>query len=272
MDLENGREIADIATGTLHNVMNILNTVAVSLRVATGRTMEQPIEQYKKASRMLAENLDRLDQFVLTDPKGPKLMEYFVKFAQVLEADTRELREEMTKIQGMIGSIVEIVAAQQRYAGTSKIEEVSPKRVVEDALTLQSTFLARHEIRVVRDFEQTPSVRVSKIKLFHVLVNLIKNGSEAMTAQPQRQRELTVSTRHGEDKVRIHVRDTGLGISEEVMGRIFSHGFTTKQDGHGFGLHSCKNYVEGMDGRIWAVSDGPGQGAVFSIELPVANR
>jgi signal transduction histidine kinase len=74
----------------------------------------------------------------------------------------------------------------------------------------------------------------------------------------------------GTDRTRITVTDNGVGIPPENMARIFNHGFTTKKDGHGFGLHSGANAAKEMGGSLTAHSDGPGKGATFTLELPTA--
>jgi signal transduction histidine kinase len=70
-------------------------------------------------------------------------------------------------------------------------------------------------------------------------------------------------------KLRICVQDQGEGIAAENLTRIFSHGFTTRKDGHGFGLHSCVLAAKEMGGSLTAHSDGPGKGATFALELPI---
>ncbi len=74
------------------------------------------------------------------------------------------------------------------------------------------------------------------------------------------------------DRVRITIADNGVGISPNNLTRIFSHGFTTKKDGHGFGLHSGANAAREMGGALTARSDGPGKGAEFTLELPTTTR
>jgi signal transduction histidine kinase len=70
------------------------------------------------------------------------------------------------------------------------------------------------------------------------------------------------------DRVRITIADNGVGIAAEHLTRIFNHGFTTKKDGHGFGLHSGANAAKEMGGTLTAHSDGSGKGAEFTLELP----
>jgi signal transduction histidine kinase len=71
------------------------------------------------------------------------------------------------------------------------------------------------------------------------------------------------------ERVRISISDNGIGIPPENLTRIFSHGFTTKKDGHGFGLHSGANAAREMGGSLSVASEGPGQGATFTVELPL---
>jgi signal transduction histidine kinase len=70
--------------------------------------------------------------------------------------------------------------------------------------------------------------------------------------------------------VKISVTDNGIGITQENLTRIFSHGFTTKREGHGFGLHSGAIAAREMGGALYARSDGPGKGATFVLELPLS--
>jgi signal transduction histidine kinase len=69
--------------------------------------------------------------------------------------------------------------------------------------------------------------------------------------------------------LRIRVEDDGEGIAPENLARIFTHGFTTRKNGHGFGLHSCVLAAKEMAGILTAQSEGPGKGAVFTLELPI---
>lgn len=75
--------------------------------------------------------------------------------------------------------------------------------------------------------------------------------------------------RWGADRIRIVVEDAGVGLAPENLTRIFSHGFTTKRDGHGFGLHSGANTARQLGGSLWAESKGLGCGATFILELPL---
>ncbi len=75
--------------------------------------------------------------------------------------------------------------------------------------------------------------------------------------------------RAGNDRVRIEVRDTGVGLEREQLTRIFAHGYTTKRNGHGFGLHSGALAAKQLGGSLWAESEGHGCGAAFILDLPM---
>ena len=121
---------------------------------------------------------------------------------------------------------------------------------------------------VVRRFEEIPEVAVDQHKLLQILVNLVQNARQAMDGCRGEQ-ELTLEVaRAGEGRVRVTVTDTGCGIAAADLVRVFHMGFTTREEGHGFGLHSAANAATEMGGRLWAESEGTGRGARFVLELP----
>ncbi len=116
-----------------------------------------------------------------------------------------------------------------------------------------------------------PQVTVDKHKALQILVNLLRNAKHAMDEFETSEKRLTLRIRQQDDSiVALSVIDTGCGIPPENLTRIFSHGFTTRRDGHGFGLHSAALAAQQMGGRLLAHSDGPGRGATFTFELPLA--
>jgi two-component system, NtrC family, sensor kinase len=112
---------------------------------------------------------------------------------------------------------------------------------------------------------------VDRHRVLQILINLLRNAKYAMDGQKESDRRLVIRVGPASPgRVQITVRDTGAGIARENLIKIFSHGFTTKKDGHGFGLHSGANAAKEMGGSLTADSDGLGQGATFTLELPVA--
>ena len=118
-----------------------------------------------------------------------------------------------------------------------------------------------------------PAVAVDKHKVLQILVNLVRNAKYAMEEQGRDDKQLEIGIwAQSPEQVRIAIKDNGTGILPENLVRIFSHGFTTKSDGHGFGLHSSALVARELGGSLWAESGGPGAGATFILELPVAAK
>jgi C4-dicarboxylate-specific signal transduction histidine kinase len=160
---------------------------------------------------------------------------------------------------------------QQRYAsGTSLAEPCQAADLVEEALHISAISLNRHGITVVRHYEPAPDVYVARHKVLQILVNLIRNAKYAMDETGKLEKPMTIAVEEAGERVRIVVRDQGVGIPRENLTKIFQFGFTTRKDGHGFGLHSSANAARDLNGRLSAHSDGPDTGATFTLELPVA--
>jgi signal transduction histidine kinase len=131
--------------------------------------------------------------------------------------------------------------------------------------------LNRHNIHLERDHESVPPMAVDKHQVLQILLNLVRNAEDSVNEAAKPEKLIWVRIRRaGDDRVRIEVRDNGVGLAPESLTRIFAHGFTTKPQGHGFGLHSGALAAKQLGGRLWAESDGPGQGAIFTLEIPLA--
>jgi signal transduction histidine kinase len=265
--------MADIAAGTLHNVGNLLNSVKASVEAMENVMRVTPLESLTKANKLLGENIDRLDDFILTDPRGKKLMHYYLKIEEPIQDACDQLGQNIKRVMEKIISISDVIAAQQSYAGVGGLtEKVKLADIIEDAITMQTGSISRHKIILVRDYADIPEIFVQKAKLVHILVNLIKNAKDAMIGTAPENKVLALSITRDERAIIIKVKDSGCGIAAENLTKIFSHGFTTKKGGHGFGLHSCANYMKEMGGEIWAESGGVGKGAAFVLEFKNAKE
>ena len=114
-----------------------------------------------------------------------------------------------------------------------------------------------------------PEISIQKHKLLQILVNLIDNAKYACDDSGRLDKRLTVRVSHENGLVRVAVADNGVGIPAENLTKIFSHGFTTRKNGHGFGLHSAALAAREMGGALLGRSEGAGLGATFTVELPI---
>ena len=116
-----------------------------------------------------------------------------------------------------------------------------------------------------------PAITVDKHRVLQILVNLIRNAKYACEDSGRSDKRITIRVTRCAIGVAIAVVDNGVGILAENMSRIFSHGFTTRPGGHGFGLHSAALAAQELKGALRVASDGPGCGATFRLELPITS-
>jgi PAS domain S-box-containing protein len=264
--------MAEVATGVLHNVGNVLNSVNVSASLLSERLGQFPTQNIIKAADLLRQHRAGLAAFLAEDPKGKVLIGYLETVAEHLANEQKEMIEEVQNLATNVEHIKEIVAMQQNYARLCGVVETLPAaELVEDAIRLNLGAFERHGVVLVRDFHEVPPVTVDKHKVLQILVNLLRNAKYAIDEQDPPKKQLTLRIEpHSADSIRISVCDNGIGIAPENLTRIFGHGFTTRRDGHGFGLHSGALAAKEMGGCLTAASEGLGAGATFCLELPVA--
>lgn len=272
LDIARQAGMAEIATNVLHNVGNVLNSVNISADLLTRKLKTSKVLSFGKAMQLINEHAHDLGEFLTHDEKGKLLPGYLSQLDQALIAEQASMTEELMQLSNSVDHIKEIVATQQSYAGAPRLTEyLNINNLLEDALRMNSGALTRHQVTVIKDCHDVPDVLADKHRLLLILINLISNAKYAMSRMEDRARKMTLSVKVVDnDMLQISVKDEGEGIPAENLTQIFAHGFTTRQDGHGFGLHSCALAAIEMNGHLRAFSDGPGQGALFILELPVA--
>ena len=214
-----------------------------------------------------------LPGFFDQNPKGRQLLDYLVKLDKNLAHEQKGILREIDTLLGNILHIKEIVAMQQDYARVSGvIETLDVEDLVEDALRLNSGALDSYAIKLVRECSEMQPVAVDKHKALQILVKLISDAKHAFDDSPENGKQITLRIANANDRVRISVIDNGIGIPAENLIRIFNHGFTTKKDGHGFGLHSGALTAKDLGGTLTAFSEGTGRGSEFTLEIPLQKK
>jgi signal transduction histidine kinase len=261
---------AEIATNVLHNVGNVLNSVNVSAGLMAAALRQSRLPGLPRALALMQDHAADLGEFLSHDEKGRLLPGYLDSVARVLAQEQERQMDELARLVKSIDHIKEIVTTQQSHAGgMGVIEPVNASDLAEDALRLQGGSLARHAVTVVREFGPVPILPLDRGRVLQILVNLVSNAKNAMSAVAG-PHQLTLRIELvGNSLLRISVRDAGEGITPENLTRIFAHGFTTREAGHGFGLHSSALAARQMGGTLTAASEGAGKGATFTLELPV---
>ena len=266
--------MAEIAANVLHNVGNVLTSVNVSANLAIERVRSSKVDRLAMAVALIHDHGSDLGHYLTSDPTGRLLPEYLSTVAQELALEREDIGGELRRLVKNIDHIMDIVATQQTHVGpTSITEPTEVEDLLADAVRVNAEALESHNINVVRALGKLPLVSLDKVRVLVILVNLVSNAQAAMAAMAVRPRVLTLSAEICGDaanhRLRITVEDSGEGIRPEHLARIFTHGFTTRARGHGYGLHSCALAAREMGGTLTAASEGPGRGATFVLDIPV---
>lgn len=264
--------MAEVATGVLHNVGNVLNSVNVSANLLMDQLKGSRVGSLKKAAEIIVEHQDNLAEFVTHDKRG----QHFPKLLEELAANLNDQRDsqldEITLLLNNIEHVKEIISMQQSYArmrGTA--ETVDLVELTQDALRIVDTSLNRHGVHVNCQFKDTRTINSEKHKILQILTNLISNAKNALDASDAEDKQITLGIYETDEWVWVVVKDNGIGIPEENLNKIFNHGFTTRKEGHGFGLHSCATAAQELGGSL-TVQSKEGEGAKFVLKLPFDHK
>jgi len=263
--------MAEVATSVLHNVGNVLNSVNVSATIISKALKVSETANIARVVALIQKHSENLGEFITRDPRGKQIPNFLAALSQHIAVEQNSLFKEVETLKQHIEHIKNIVAMQQSYAKAAGVTEiVNIVDLVEYALRLNLGSLKRHNVQLVRNFDpKLPEITVDKHKVLQILVNLIRNAKQACTESDQREKTVSMTLRNGGDHLEISVSDNGIGIPPENLTRIFSHGFTTMRGGHGFGLHSGALAAKEMDGSLAVYSGGLGEGATFTLKLPL---
>jgi signal transduction histidine kinase len=266
--------MAEVATNVLHNVGNVLNGVNVLASAMVSQLQKSKVSGVSRLAGLLSQHQSDLGHFMTEDAGGKYGPGHLERLGTHLTDEQNRLTEKATLLMESVQHVKEIVAMQQNYAKVSGLwETVAPAEIVEDALKMCEEALTRHEIEGVRDYAETPPGTLDRHKVLQILFNLIDNARHACIERQGPHRQIVVKIRRPETlRVRMEISDNGIGIQPENMRQIFTPGFSTRKDGHGFGLHSSILAAQDMGGHLTVHSTGHGAGATFILDLPLTAK
>ncbi|HXN80915.1 MAG TPA: HAMP domain-containing sensor histidine kinase [Myxococcales bacterium] len=261
--------MADVATSVLHNVGNVLNSVNVSAAVLMDAVSRSRSTGLANAADLLQAHSGDLPGFFARDERAPRLVEYLGQLAKAAVTEQGALKKELEGLQTNIDHIKTIVNMQQSHAKRGgMVEELDVEELVEGAVRLSLVENEHSPVQLLRDYAAPFKVSTDRHKVSQILLNLITNAKQALGEEPGRN-QITVRSRSATGRLVIEVQDTGCGIPSENLTRVFNYGFTTKTDGHGFGLHASGCAAIELGGSLRCTSEGPGTGATFTLDLPL---
>ncbi|MGC8998467.1 MAG: ATP-binding protein, partial [Candidatus Bathyarchaeia archaeon] len=255
-------------------LMESLEKARRELRVYADQ-LEQKVEERTRELREIQDRLLRAQRLAVIgelagmvghDLRNPLTSiagaTYYIKrrLDKTIDGKVREMIELIEKNIGYSNKIINDLLDYSREIKLDIIE-TSPKALVDDAL---ASVEVPKNIRIVKRVDGALGMRADYEKVKRVLVNLIRNAVDAMPKGGT----LTIKCRRKSEKVEFVVADTGVGMSEETLKKLWTPLFTTKAKGMGFGLSICKRFVEAHGGTI-TVKSTLGRGSTFKVTLPI---
>lgn len=261
--------MAEIATNVLHNVGNLLNSIKLSAFRAHNTVDSCQVSFLTSVADLVEEHEDDLATFVAHDERGKVLPRFLRQMSDHLLGMQKAALEELTKLARSIDNVKQIISVPQPTAGTPGTPEpTSIPGLVEDALEVSASAESR-QITVQRQHADLDPIVTDKNKVLQILINLIRNAIDSVVSHGCKEPRIGIRSDAGDaGRVRIMINDNGAGIDPEDEKQIFHHGFSTKPDGHGFGLHWAAMAASELGGAITVDNHGIGKGATFILELP----
>lgn len=262
---------AEVAISVLHNIGNLLNTAVTSSQILHDYLRKDNNILLRKANNMLRKNIDDIPRFVNNDPKGKKLFQFYLDLEEKMDEKNQYFIRQTERLLESIDSMKKVVTAQQSFASAPSMrEKFNLKEIVQETVLMLEDKMAQFSIALEFTGADDCLVLVDKTKVIQIVMNLCNNAIEAINEAQSDIRFISIDIARNSSQWKMSISDTGNGIAEENLQRVFNHGFTTKEHGHGFGLHSCANYMTEMKGSMEAQNRTDGQrGAVFVSYFPI---
>jgi PAS domain S-box-containing protein len=261
---------AEVAISVLHNVGNILNSVNTSISTLKETNQGINLDNFIRALNLLEQHQDDLNEFTTKDPQGKLVFSYLSRICTYFKEQQQETDTALNEMAKHISHITDIISVQQTNARSlGMVENADICKVVEDTLKVDANMIFRHNIALVRQFEDVPLFMMDRHKVIQIMLNLFKNAIDSLLLSDHEEKKIVVNIKQLNDTVIIEVADNGVGVDSQHMDKLFSYGFTTKKDGHGFGLHGSANFAKEMGGELTCRSQGVGEGAAFCLMLPM---
>jgi len=271
--LETSRQagMAQVATGVLHNVGNVLNSVNISTNILRDTITANPnLQLLHQATELMRSQGDGLHRFLADDQRGRLVPALIMEVVGQLLISQGDMTRELDHLAQNVEHIKQIVAMQQGYAKSGGVvQNVKPAELMEESMRMTQASAERHGVQFRSNFSDVPSMETDRHQVLHILVNFMTNAVQAVKVRPDGGRQVTLHLAHNAGRIMFTVEDNGSGISAENLQKVFQHGFTTRKDGHGFGLHSGAIAARNMGGSVKVYSPGLGLGARFTLDLPL---
>jgi len=276
MDAAREAGMAEVASGVLHNVGNVLNSLNVSADVLVNGAKHSELVRIEELAQLLRTHENDLSAFLAAEGRAKHLREFVEQLSSQRRLESNARLSELSRLRSNLDHVAHVIGSQQAMVrGTALNEPVALSALTRDVVKLVDPTYRRHQIDLVVKVDALPTITLDRVRLVQVLVNILTNAKDAVKSQARdaRRVELTVrrvkpnADQQDDGVIRIEITDNGIGVDAETLPFLFTQGFTTKESGSGIGLHFCAVAVKCMNGTISALSEGPGHGTTFRIDL-----
>jgi signal transduction histidine kinase len=265
--------MAETAAEVLHNIGNAVNSANCCVENLNQSLLNSKLSGLGKGIALLKQASHSPRVFFEQDPRAPKLVEYLTQLNNSLEQEQSEKGQELSRLQGTIRHIRDVISAQNHLQFESEfLQETKISELLDELRMIIEPKLEKKRVDLNINVESDDSLLLNRNRMVQVLLNLAKNAIESMSGPDCENRALKIRVQSDPEATHFEITDTGKGFDESIRNRLFSQGFTTRQGGSGLGLHYCANAIHQAGGSISALSDGPGKGATFRIRLPHQHR
>ena len=273
VDTSRAAGMAEMATGVLHDIGNVLNSVKVSTGVIQKHFQNSAFDNLEKISNLIDEHADDFSGFVTQDVRGQKIPPYIARVTSVLRDERKRVDDEFQEIVCNVERVSQIVSAQNEVAKTVCLkQDLDVAELIDESISAAQLVPGDKTVSIATELQDgLPVVNSDRHKILQIVTHLIKNSLDSVIESAAAKPTVKIEALHKNGFVEIHIRDNGVGIPKERLEKIFAHGFTTKPNGHGFGLHCSANMATELGGSLIACSEGLGKGAMFKLKIPLQN-
>jgi len=270
VSLAHSAGMSEVASGVLHNVGNVLNSVNVSSSLIKSRASNSRAKQLSKVVDIFHTHKNNINDYLANDEDGKLVLPFIEQLSIKLIDEQDKQIEEINGLIHNIDHIKNIISMQQSYAGGLGVtEKIKPSEVVNDAIDINISSIKNSRITLSKHYDSDIEITVDKHKLIQILVNLISNAKHAVINGEKPDKTIVLGIQKINTDIMFYVEDDGIGIDLSDIDRIFEFGFKVRHDGHGYGLHHSANAARELGGSLTAHSDGLGKGARFTLIIPI---
>ncbi|RDH85243.1 MAG: hypothetical protein DIZ80_02165 [endosymbiont of Galathealinum brachiosum] len=273
LGLAHSAGMSEVASGVLHNVGNVLNSVNVSSSIIKNRALNSRARNLNKVIDILHKNKGNIDDFLKNDEAGKLVIPFLEQLSEKITREQEDQIQEINSLTNNVDHIKNIISMQQSYAGNiGVIEKIKTGDIANDAIDINLSSINNSGINLSKYYDTDYEISIDKHKLIQILVNLISNAKHAVMNGGKSDKNIILGIKKHNNNIIFFVEDNGIGIDEKDIEHVFEFGFKKRVEGHGYGLHHSAISAKELGGTLTVDSDGMNKGATFTLTIPIEQK